>query len=239
MLFLLDGNIKIAKEHYSSFYIYAACTSPEYRGMGLMASLICRVAEIAVADSKDYICLVPANAVLFEYYARFGFETSFKKKEISVSRRQLCMIAAENAENYYPDIQEITELRNKVFSNGDYYVWDEKNIEYSIYENKSIGGKTIYLGKNGKLAGYAMFIETVEKVIIKELCVLNGFLDSLIRLLVSSVKAENFMLNLPVGFPLTSDNFVIKENGMAKPISTGGKIALPAVCNAYIGLTLE
>jgi predicted acetyltransferase len=239
MLFLLEGKLKISSELYNSFYIYAACTDPEYRGRGLMAGLIGRTAEIAVENDKDYICLVPANSGLFEYYARFGFETVFKKKVISFNRRQLYMLSAESAEIYNPDIKEITDLRNMVFSSGDCYLWDEKAVAYSIFENESIGGKMICVRNEGKLAGYALFFETDERVIVKELCVTNRSFGSLIKLLVSSSKSEYFTLNLPVNFPLTSDNFNIKDNGMAKPISAKGGESLQAIYNAYIGLTLE
>ncbi len=239
MMFLLKSEIKIGLNVFKSYYIYAACTAPEHRGKGFMAQLIKKAEEIAADEGADYICLVPANEGLFDYYSRFGFTVGFEKKVLSLSRNQLNSIASDKADESYPIPKEIYDLRNKVFSNGDFYIWDIEAINYAIFENKSTGGDNVFVQSSGIFTGYAIYSEKEEKTFVKELGVLNGNLDLIFNLLLSKTKADIFIFNLPVNFPLTSDNFHVISNGMIKPISEKAGNNTSKIEKAYIGLTLE
>ncbi len=50
-------------------YIYAACTKNEFRKKGIMSELL----NYAKNNSKDFVCLIPANENLVEYYKSRGF----------------------------------------------------------------------------------------------------------------------------------------------------------------------
>ena len=68
MLFLVDCRIGKRKGKY----IYAACTSEEYEGRGLMTSLI----EFSSDVGTDYLCLIPATDSLKDFYCKRGFTES-------------------------------------------------------------------------------------------------------------------------------------------------------------------
>ena len=239
MMFLLSGEIKIAHSYFKSLYIYAACTVPEQRGKGIMAQIIKAAEKIARNNDIDYICLAPATESLFQYYSKFGFIACFKKKILSISRKQLNLIAAENAEEFYADLLNITKLRNDVFNNEDYFVWDKDAVNYSISENEITGGSSVNLKHDGHLAGYAIYCDNNEYVLIKELCVKKEQLDLIFKLIFLKTNADHLIFNLPVNFPLTSDDFRIIYNGMIKPVSAKGEDHISEIHNAYLGLTLE
>ena len=82
MLYLLDCTVFDGENTYSAKYLYAAATHPEYRGQGLMSSLINKVLA-----EENIIIIKPATKELFKFYEKFGFKVcSFKdevKKEFS------------------------------------------------------------------------------------------------------------------------------------------------------------
>ena len=78
-LYLLDGKVRIAGEAFEAAYLYAACTHLDFRSRGYMGELL-RSAESLCCDSGlDYICLVPAEDSLFDYYSRFGYRPAFEE----------------------------------------------------------------------------------------------------------------------------------------------------------------
>ena len=65
----------------SGGYVYAACTDAAFRKQGIMAQLLayCRT-------QKPYICLLPANEQLVEYYKKQGFTKVVNTNEIVFSQ---------------------------------------------------------------------------------------------------------------------------------------------------------
>ena len=50
-------------------YIYAACTDPLYQGRGYMSEII----DAAKEKTENYLCLIPANEGLIDFYKKRGF----------------------------------------------------------------------------------------------------------------------------------------------------------------------
>ena len=68
MLYLIDCCI----DNKKGKYIYAACTSKKNEGRGLMSSLI----EFSAELDTQYLCLIPANDSLIDFYSKRGFSKS-------------------------------------------------------------------------------------------------------------------------------------------------------------------
>lgn len=66
MLFLLDCTYN----GQQGAYVYAVATHPDYRKQGFMQKCI----DYSQALDYDFLCLVPAEAYLFDVYAKFGFQ---------------------------------------------------------------------------------------------------------------------------------------------------------------------
>lgn len=67
MLFLLDCTYN----GQQGAYVYAVATHPNYRKQGFMQKCI----DYSQALDYDFLCLVPAEAYLFDVYAKFGFQS--------------------------------------------------------------------------------------------------------------------------------------------------------------------
>lgn len=65
MLFLVDCSI----DNVKGKYIYAACTYKEYEGRGYMSRLLSYSEKLGY----NFICLIPANEGLIDYYSARGF----------------------------------------------------------------------------------------------------------------------------------------------------------------------
>ncbi|HZJ78644.1 MAG TPA: GNAT family N-acetyltransferase [Clostridia bacterium] len=238
MLFLLDGEVKIHGEIFSSIYIYAAGTNTEFRKKGYMEELIDWAKAIAKGKSVDFISLVPSNEQLFSYYSKFGFKESFKRKEITLSRKQLKAISVESAQSGLPCAENVLKLRNSVLSFYDSFLWDEFAINYALKEHNITQGKSVFAYKADELCGYALFHENNGITNIKELCALLGSFGHVAKLLFESTESNVFNLSLPVGSPISCDMPIFKDNAMLYPVSTGAIKNIDKIQNAYFGLSL-
>lgn len=238
MLFLLDGEVKISGEIFSSYYIYAACTHPAYRKQGHMEDLINDAKDVATENSVDYISLVPATKELFGYYKKFGFLEAFKRKQIIISRRQLRLMSSENADNLSPDIADIYRLRNRVLSSYDSFLWGEKALDYALKENYLTNGKAVFAGRDGNFCGYALFHDFNGRVEITELCALNGAFGDIAYNLLKASESDIFKFSLPVVSPLSCDASAIIYNAMLFSVSDNAMNNVKNINNAYLGLTL-
>lgn len=75
MLFALPCEFETEKEKIACFYIYAAATLKEYRGLGYMARLM-----EEVKNDKEFLFLRPAEDNLIAFYKKIGFKTVDAKK---------------------------------------------------------------------------------------------------------------------------------------------------------------
>ena len=78
MLFLVECSI----ENKKGKYIYAACTDKEYEGRGLMSALL----SYSKTLSYSFICLIPANEGLINFYEKRGFNKQTKINNISFNQ---------------------------------------------------------------------------------------------------------------------------------------------------------
>ncbi len=78
VLYLLKGYITAEGKSFEGRYLYAAATDLKHRGKGIMSKLIREAQEYIKKKKLSFICLVPADDGLYDYYARFGFEALMK-----------------------------------------------------------------------------------------------------------------------------------------------------------------
>lgn len=239
MLFLLDGGkIRISGEEFSSAYLYAACTHPDKRSRGIMGKLL-KAAQTKCRDGGlDYICLVPAEDSLFEYYAKYGYKSAFEEKRFSLARRQLELIADRNAEVGELTTQDMLSVRTASLSSSDCFIWDAAATDYALRENLNAECKSAAAFAGGRCTAYALFDENEDGLVIRECAARRGGVPSLAEALIRSSKAQNFLFRLPLDFPLSADNFIVQYNAMLLPLNDAAETALRDIKNAYMGLTL-
>lgn len=239
-LFLLEGDLRIKSQKYHSLYVYAACTQQAYRGRGLMTALLDKVNELAHDRRADYVCLVPGEPELFDFYRRFGFITAFKKKRVTLERRRLEIIADGFAEPSEPNYLILGDFRSRCISSSDAFLWDGNAVEYAAKENLLIGGGCVYYGE--PIQGYAFLRSGNDGAcVVYECCADENVLPKLLRLILNETRAESFTFYLPLDFPLgaESDGIELIENAMLLPVSDRAQAAFSDLDNAYFGLALE
>lgn len=74
MLYLVDCYINGKR----GSYVYAACTAKRFQGKGYMTALLKNAYEAA----NGFLCLIPADENLVEYYKRRGFYDSASVSEL-------------------------------------------------------------------------------------------------------------------------------------------------------------
>ncbi len=237
-LFLLEGDLRIDSVRYPSMYIYAACTSQSFRGRGIMAALIERAHEIAKDRNVDFICLVPGEEGLFNYYSKCGFVTAFEKKRLSIERKYLRIISDRQAQSVEPNYLLLGDFRNSRITRCDAFLWNGSAVEYAAGENELIGGKCVYNGN--PLNGYAFMRDNGNSEChVYECCVSKGAFPALAKLILDESSAENFIFDLPLDFPLSADKTEIIKNAMLMPVSVEAELAAKEINSAYFGLALE
>lgn len=78
MLFLMDCTLNQKGKETPFYYLYAACTHPDFRGKGIMGTLLEKAKAFAEKKGKAGIILKPASPSLFKFYNNYGFESLFK-----------------------------------------------------------------------------------------------------------------------------------------------------------------
>lgn len=230
MLFLLEGKMRINSLHYPSYYLYAACTAKEFRGRGFMAQLLEETNNIALSRNKDFICLMPGESSLFDFYEKHGYKTVFNKKILSVKRNDSLLSHISD------DTDEIDfeELRNHAFMPFDFFEWDKSSVEFAFSHNKMYSGKAILSRK-----GYCLYSESDGVATVKEFAFTEQDFKFGIDLLVSSCNSDKFVINLPSQYKTDFGESIIVPSAMIYPVSNRAKSAVENLTDAYLGLTLD
>lgn len=232
MLFLLDGKMCINKIDYPAYYLYAACTAKKHRGKGLMASLLAFAKDVSQSRGVSFICLMPGEESLFEFYAKHGYRSVFSKKELTVSYDEIKNIK-NNLEFESIDIEADFELiRNKAFGSYDFFKWDNPAISFAFDNNKLYGGYHIITRE-----GYLLYSKVDDYMYVKEFAFPPQTLASVSALLLS--KCRKIVFNLPANYQTAIGEYKIMSSAMLLPLDEESETLINNVKNAYIGLTLD
>lgn len=127
-LYLIDGSL----DGVDGFYLFAAATFKKHRSKGYMARLLKLAEEKAKEKSKGFIALVPAEKSLFDYYARFGYKTSFYAK------KQAENLPVPKAENRFMWCNEHLEYINKEHEKYGTDILTVDGEIYSVFDGEYI-----------------------------------------------------------------------------------------------------
>lgn len=137
MLFLLECEAVCGEEDYSAWYIYAACTSADYRRQGLMSKLLEYAKEYAEKENISFLLLVPANESLFDYYGKFGYKTYFYRRKVSITENMRPLNLTEKK----AEVKDLYCLREKCLNRLFHIKWSEEALEYALSEHFEYGGQ--------------------------------------------------------------------------------------------------
>lgn len=231
MLFLLEGSFCFEGEEYPAYYLYAACTAKKSRGNGLMGKLLAFAERTAYERNYDFICLMPGEKSLFDFYSRFGYIPAFKTNYVSFSAEEYSFDGDAELENSDVDLSEI---RNSFLSGNPYFKWSGKAVDFAFAQNKLYGGSLISTRK-----GYCLYFEEGKKIAVKEITFTSDSLSSVIALLAENSSFDKFLLRLPAWINPDFGKSDVRESAMLLPVTERAKEIAPNINNAYLGLTLD
>ncbi len=229
MYFFLESQVVINGKGYSAYYLYAAATLPKYRGKGYMSKLIEKGIDIAKQRNVDFIVLVPAEESLFDYYGKFGFETKFNKKSVTLSHKQLLSVMKKAEENDNIDFFKVRQISLAPYA---FLNWNSDALDYAVKEHRYTKGSVVTTQ-----TGYAMYTKGKDTVYVKEICSMSN-VGEIFYLLLQKENAKKYVLNLPSKFPISTNGQKIVDVGMIKPLNDDSMQACNNINNAYIGLSL-
>lgn len=230
MLFLLEGKMRISSCAYPSYYLYAACTAKDFRGRGYMADLLKKANEIGHSRKKDFICLMPGEKSLFDFYEKHGYKTVFNKKILTINRKEFeCFRIIEDYKKC-----DLEYLRNNAFSSFDFFEWDNDSIEFALNHNELYSGTSIKSCK-----GYFLYNQNNETFAVKEFAFTEQNFEYGVNLLLTSCDSEIIIINLPSQYKTVIGEYKIVPSAMICPVSECAKSVADSLKNAYLGLTLD
>lgn len=230
VLFLLDGKMCIKGVDYPSYYLYAACTLKKYRGRGIMASLLEEAKNIAFSRKTDFICLMPGEKSLFDFYERFGYNTAFSKKILTINTDEY----SECFDITQSDVIDIELIRNNAYKNIDFFKWDSKSIEFAFSHNKMYSGKEFH-----NCNGYCLYSINGSVMSVKEFAFAEKDALHFALNIAKSNNCDKIILNLPSGYPAEIGKYEIVPSAMMLAVSERSKTVSDGLNNAYLGLTLD
>lgn len=230
MLFLLDGKMCIKGVDYPSYYLYAACTLKKYRGRGFMALLLEEAKNISASRKVDFICLMPGEKSLFDFYEKFGYRTVFSKKVLLTD----VDMDAEYVDLIPECIDNYEKIRNEAFSGFDYFKWDGQSIDFAFAHNKMYSGKQFC-----NCNGYCLYSANDSVLSVKEIAFTDLDLLGLLNNIAAFEKCKKIIINLPSEYPTEIGEFEKVPSAMMLGINEHSKIICDALKNAYLGLTLD
>ncbi len=197
MLYLMDCELVDGENRYPVYYLYAACTHPDYRKQGWMRHLLERAKETARQNDKKAIFLKPAQPSLFHFYQKSNFTPYFSVGKwcgAAQNFTNLCQKAGLSFDSFFPSCssEEWLSFRRRLLS--------ESGCRYVDYPTDLFLGATAdchFIGNHTLGVAY----EIRENLLfVKEALCRSGKereLLSLVRLLLTQSKCSLLELRLP------------------------------------------
>lgn len=201
-LFILDINFHLNGSVFKGDYIYAACTDPEYRSLGIMTKLIDYYLLEAKCKKTDVSILVPQEDSLFGYYEHFGYKKYFFNREFDLKKESIKSNNLKSDLNF----QELNKidflnLRSRYLSNFCTTInySKERTLNYVYEEIMFSKGKIFYFYIDKKIY-YLVFFIINDIIYIKETSVDEQYLDYVLYNLfdtfgINNVKIRSFCRN--------------------------------------------
>lgn len=232
VLFLLEGEMSIKGIKYPSYYLYAACTSKKFRGRGIMSGLLDEAKKIAFLREYDFICLMPGEKSLFDFYEKHGYKTVFSKKIFTVNYNN---ILKQNIFKIYKKSNlPCSEIRNQAFAEFDFFRWDEQSTEFAFEHTKLYNGN-VFQNCNG----YCLYTVDDGVVHVKEFAFTHLNLLEIAQFIMAENGAEAAVFNLPSEYKTEIGKYEIVPSAMMICVNERSAAVFESLKNAYLGLTLD
>lgn len=195
MLSMLPIRLIAGEQSYPARYFFAIATDECFRRMGISTALIEEAERLTLEEGGVASLLVPANAPLFDFYGKRGYETAFYYELHHVQAQELPPCPAD-AVMLPLDVQEIERLRDAAFAPGGLYAhWDEQALGFVIKAADAWEAPMLRFA-TPKGEGYAYGEWDGETLIIKELACLGLTPMEALAIIHQQMDAKRYALRL-------------------------------------------
>lgn len=233
-LFLLEGEMHIGGDDYPSYYLYAACTAKEHRGKGIMGQMLEFTRNLASDRGVNFICLMPAEESLYNYYSKFGYKTSFGRKVIKSTLDVLKKVDLSRNNHSDFSVKTPEKSRDSAFYYIDYFKWDRQSVEFAFKFFEHYGGNVFQDCK-----GYILYTINDGCLCVKESTFTQNVLVEKIIKLCDKNKSDKFEIFLPAKIDFFEIAGEFKPNGMILCVNNKLDKDIKPDESGYLGLTLD
>lgn len=152
-------------------YISGACTHPDFRGKGVMAQLLADSFSRMVQKNIPLSILIPANAGLFDYYARTGYAPAFFRSKIEEDASGIVIegnLLFEQVTTF--DERVFDYFTRKAHDRANYVQHTATDFEAIMEDLRITGGSVTvaYKGKEGPVGGILFAYPEEEYMYVTE-----------------------------------------------------------------------
>jgi len=163
-------------------YLYGCCTSPAYRNKGIMSKLIKHTFNQDIKNNIKASILVPETASLFNFYKKYGYDniSYISEKTVKYQKNNV-----NNIKLRFLDKSDINAI-NSIYENKvkDFYFVERNSTDWLEQINlfKDVGGKSLCIEYENKIAAYAFLWFENDNLYIQECVGLNSKFEEYICL---------------------------------------------------------
>lgn len=196
MLFLLPAAL-IVDGSTPIYYLYAACTHPQWRKKGQMEALIAKAKSVTVENGYHGIVLLPGNAQLYQFYEKFGFVPCFSHCVFQGEAGNIFDLSLSSHSE-----KSCSELRAYAFADTPRLCWKDEMLSYCLREHEFNGGNRVFIQLQNATIGYALYTVSADIVTFQELCVPAEYVLQAVNAVCMMHGKGKFNCNLPVSYGL-------------------------------------
>ena len=161
--YLLPYEITIDGKPVKASYFCAAATMPAYRSLGIMSNMIKEALQKLKSQGYKICFLIPANEGLYDYYARFGFQSVYYAKDTIVKAladSRITITPLNDANIVYQHYNELIVPKNLSV------VLTKEHFDFLIKETALELGETFEIKKEGRSIGYFFYKQGIVREIV-------------------------------------------------------------------------
>lgn len=198
MLTMLPMDLWMAGQALPARYFFAIATDERYRGQGISTRLMAQAEDLARQQGCAATLLVPANAPLFDFYGKRGYESTFHYDRLDIVPDRLS--PCPEGVRWLPcTAEDMLRLRDAAFGGSRLYArWGLEALAYveraaTVYEAPLLR----FAAQGGEGYAYAEWEE--EALVIKDLALQGLSVPQALAILHSQLGASRYVVRLAEG----------------------------------------
>ncbi|MFI3226921.1 MAG: GNAT family N-acetyltransferase [Clostridia bacterium] len=144
-------------------YIYGVATAKNHRKKGYAEQIMNKSFEISRERGHKFSVLIPAEAWLFDFYKKYGYETRFYYKTIGMKNY---IVKDISCKLNYDDFEDFCEIYENAIK-GDFFI--KRDRKYFEHQINLYGDGAMKYVEDGEIIGYSFGYFKDDVMIIDEI----------------------------------------------------------------------